>query len=147
MIRFWKSGCLFGFATCLATLAAIGCHASPPPGEDGSGVTPPAEQSRLLQARIAAKNDVAWRLLRGELSLVEAAAWFRYLNDQPPVQPCDFRQQCPGSTDGEKACRHVILWVRNLLWDEGPELAEMVAACYQDELEDLLADGPVELPW
>ena len=70
----------------------------------------PAEESEIVHERIKAKNRVVARLLAKEISLLEAAAWFRYLNDNPPERPCDFRRMMPGASDGEKACRQVVEW-------------------------------------
>src|SRR5262245_21325647 len=53
-------------------------------------VSPPDDPTRIVQARMHAKNRVVERLLVGELSLVEAAAWFRFLNDNPPDHRSDF---------------------------------------------------------
>ena len=52
-----------------------------------------------------ARNQVVDRLLEGELTLIQAAAWFRYLNENPPRLASDYRGQWPGDSDGEKLCR------------------------------------------
>jgi hypothetical protein len=65
----------------------------------------------VVRQRLMAKDKVIKRLLAGEMSLVEAAAWFGFLNETPAKYP-DLRwRSIPGSSDGEKLCRQVILWV------------------------------------
>jgi hypothetical protein len=105
---------------------------------------PAPEAGQVVQDRIKGKIKVIDRLLAGELTLLEAAAWFRHLNDNPPEAPLDYRTHWPGGSDGEKLCRQVIYWVR---MRRSPE-AEGSAERLERELEELLAAGSeVELPW
>ena len=143
---------LLAAAACLAALAAVawlagllGGGVRPGAGPHGAG-EPTPEQFRAIQARVEAKTAVIDRLLSGEVSLLEAAAWFRQLNDSPPEYPSDFRERCPGDGDGEKACRQVITWLETRArWDGGA--AALAAARYRSELYEMLARGAVELPW
>jgi len=143
---------LLGGAACLTSLAAVVSWHAGLPGEAESVsrvLSPPAAQSRLTAARIEAKDAVVDRLLGGEIGLVEAAARFRQLNDNPPECPSDFRRVFPGDSDGEKACRQVIAWVQARVRSQrGQAQAEQAEKKYQRELEALLARGcPIELPW
>jgi hypothetical protein len=112
-------------------------------------VSAPTEGSEIARRRIRAKNKVVKQLLAGEMSLAEAAAWFRFVNDNPPEFRCDFRSTMPGRCDGEKACRQVISWVEGELPNRMPlSQADLVLCRLQGELDALLARGDrVELPW
>jgi hypothetical protein len=109
----------------------------------------PPEESRLLQKRIDWKNSVADRLVDGELTLAEAAAWFRYLNENPPHFQTEYRSVWPGDSDGEKLCRQVIGWVRARLYPTRPASEiEVLTIRLEEQLCALLAQGDaVELPW
>jgi hypothetical protein len=112
-------------------------------------VMAPTEESEILSQRLRAKNRIVERLLAGELNLLEAAAWFRHLEDNPLWLRVDFRSANPGRSDGEKACRQVIRWVSKRLAGQMPtSQAELVLCQLQAELDTLLADSDtVELPW
>lgn len=109
-----------------------------------------SEESAVSVQRSIAKDQVIGRLMAGELSLVEAAAWFRYLNDNPAEHPMDYRYHETGDSDEEKLCRQVIAWVRNRLQAESASDSqiEVVVGRLERELDARLArDGRVELPW
>jgi hypothetical protein len=112
-------------------------------------VMPPPEEVRLAQARITARNEVADLLLDGELTLLEAAAFFRQINDFAPEARLPFRSIWPGASDGEKACRQVISWVHTRALDRhGLSQADVAAGWLGRELDEMLAQGDlVELPW
>jgi hypothetical protein len=108
----------------------------------------PDEKSRIMQDRMAARTKVVERLLAQEINLVEAAAWFRELNDNPPHLRCDYRSQWPGDSDGEKLCRQVINWAEiHLHGLRTPSEAQEIVSRLRDELDRLVCQGPVELPW
>jgi hypothetical protein len=109
----------------------------------------PGVASDIVTDRIRVKQKVVERLLAGELSLVEAAAWFRFVNDHPPDCRCDFRRAMPGRSDGEKACRQVLAWAELDLKAGMPESqVELVRCRLEGELASLLAEGDeIELPW
>jgi hypothetical protein len=126
--------------------AAAGPEEGDPTSWRGS---PAPAQVKVAERRAREKRQVIRELLRGELTLLEAAAWFRYLSDNPSECPCPFREQFPGRSDGEKACRHVIQWVR-ATWDcQGNKSQDAaILARFQAELDALLAKSPaIELPW
>jgi hypothetical protein len=120
--------------------------ASPPMSVVLSG---PDEKSQIVQGRLAARTKVVERLLAHQLTLIEAAAWFRELNDNPPNLRCDYRNNYPGDSDGEKLCRQVIHWAEiHLNGTRTPSEVQEVVAGLWDELDRLLCQGgPVELPW
>lgn len=109
----------------------------------------PTEQSAVIMRRVAAKNRVIDQLIAGEMTLVEAAAWFRYLNENPSRYRHDYRDW-PGDSDEEKACRQVLSWaeVRVLSQAESKSQAAAMVQRLEDELEQTLRrEGRVELPW
>jgi hypothetical protein len=59
-------------------------------------------------ARIAQKTEVADALVRGELTLAEAAAQFRDANGSDPAALAELRRMFPGAGDDELTYRQVI---------------------------------------
>ena len=112
-------------------------------------VAAPGEKAHILEERMRAKNRVVGRLIEGEMSLVEAGAWFRYVNDHPQECPSNFRREFAGRSEGEKACRQVIAWVRaRLEMKMTASQVDLVLCRLRGELDTLLAEeGTVELPW
>ena len=138
-------------------VAALSAWAIAPPGGVRFGgsrpeepfllLSGPSEQSQIVQRRVQAKNAVTDRLLEGDLTLAEAASWFRYLCDNPP-QYATNRSNWPGDSEGEKLCRHVINWVSGYLSHSRPASEiERIVSRLEEQLCALLARGDVELPW
>jgi hypothetical protein len=112
------------------------------------GIERSASNEALLR-RIAAKDQVTDRLLAGDLTLLQAAAWFRRLNDDPPHLPTDY-SKLPGESEEEKVCRQVIAWAGHRLGLQGVAASEADGTVrrLEDELDGRLRrDGRVELPW
>ena len=105
------------------------------------------EQFEELNARIAAKDRIADRLLAGEMTLAEAAAYFGRLYERAGLR-ADALREYRGSSEGEILCRQVIAWVENKVRSEqSPEEAERVVRRLEAELRRHLAEqGTVELP-
>lgn len=61
-----------------------------------------------ILARIARKTEIADALLRGELTLAEAAAQFREVNASDPIALAEFRRMHPGADDDELTYRQVV---------------------------------------
>lgn len=122
---------------------------TPSSGRASTLVSGPPEEARVVQRRIDWKNAVADRLVDGEMTLAEAAAWFGYLNDNPPQRPTDYRSIWPGDSDGEKLCRNVIAWVEARLYpSRTPSEIGQIVNRLEEQLCALLAQGgAVELPW
>jgi hypothetical protein len=118
-------------------------------GQLGWLLAAPGEEIRIADDRATRKTEVIDRLLAGELALLEAAAWFRHLNDNPPHCPCDFRRLHRGASDGEKACRQVLEWARCAAATRHTSgVAAKILARLERELEERAAtDEPIELPW
>jgi hypothetical protein len=98
--------------------------------------------------RIEVKRGIVDQMLRSELTLFEAAAWFRYLNENPADCQDDYRKAWPGRSDGEKLCRQVINWVYTELYHQiSPSRAEEERDRLEQILDKHLAEhGTVELP-
>ena len=116
----------------------------------------PSREFEVCRLRCAAKAQVVFRIVAGDLDLYEAAAQFRYLNHEPP----NCRQlgylRLPGKTDEEKLCREVILWVKAeyrqlatasevelFVADLEAKLASRLRQCDRIELAPMeVTDGP-----
>ena len=95
--------------------------------------------------RVFAKQEAVLGVLEGRLTLWQAAARFRVLDDAPPrFTPRKFPGHSP-MTPEERCCREVIAWA------EGEEArrpggGEGVAGRLAAELEEALRHGPLSLP-
>lgn len=112
-------------------------------------LAPASRSSRMALQRIENKMRIIQNLLDGELTLLEAAAWFRFLNENPPEHRVDISNFWPGASDGEKACRQVIGFARaKLVQTTSASDADATLARLEDELNQHLAGCPIiELPW
>jgi len=95
-----------------------------------------ASQQQAINGRAAGKSRVTRELLDERLSLVQAAAWFRHLDDNMPGTAPDY---LPGKTEGERYCREVILWAQAESRDWSTDRAAEVTCRLETELEDHLA--------
>jgi hypothetical protein len=94
-----------------------------------------AHQLLLSKRRNKTRRDLTLRVIAGELTLQEAAARFRKLNEEAP----DFswtalRLEFPGASDEEHCCWQVIRWVEGELVADPARLAAV--------RKRLLAHGP-----
>jgi hypothetical protein len=98
-------------------------------------------------ARLAAKERLSAAVLEGRLTLLEAAARFRALN-QTRCDPCwaSWQSPFPGRSDEEHVCREVISWVGGQARQHDPCLGAVTCARLEEELEALLRQGPLRLP-
>jgi hypothetical protein len=104
-------------------------------------------QDGVVVRRMALKDTVVRQLIAGDLTLREAAAWFKYLNERPAGCRDHFRERFPGASAEEAACRQVIAWVRADLSLSAPSRAEAVVRRLEAELlGHLECEGKVELP-
>lgn len=135
----------------LATLSLLGSclvwawrdSRQPGPQAAGAALFPPPPEVHLLAGRSAAKRRVVGRLLRGEMTLPQAAACFRRLNAEPPACPDQHFRHLPGGSDEEKLCRQVIDWAT--VSGTGREAARLRL---ERELDEHLRShhGTVDLP-
>jgi hypothetical protein len=101
---------------------------------------------RALFRRLKRKHRVTHAVLARQVTLLEAAAYFRALNYQPPDHNWDqFRTRWPGDSDDERHCHEVIHWVYLAMTDTDPCLAEAVRANLDGELSAHLRRGPLHL--
>jgi hypothetical protein len=103
-------------------------------------------QLAVLGRRLDVKERIAARVVRGEMTLLQASAWFRALNETSEY-PDDYRRVFPGASDGERLCRQVIGWARSRARIQSESLAAEVEARLEGDLRKHLAHhGTVELP-
>jgi hypothetical protein len=86
----------------------------------------------VIPQRTKAKTRVIEQLMSGRMGLFEAAAWFRWLNENPPDCQGESIEHWPGASPEEKLCRQMIAWVRN---DQRQFGADSAAAAVADRLE------------
>jgi hypothetical protein len=117
----------------------LGLESLPRPGLPPAGAArseTPAEVARHVGAvdrRIAEKDRLAAEVVGGRLTLFEAAARFRRLNDDdPPAAPLG--AYYPGDSEEERLCRQVIAYVGARLRACAPDGADGLLAPYEDEL-------------
>jgi hypothetical protein len=104
-------------------------------------------QDGIPAQRLAIKTAATHQLIAGELTLPEAAAWFRYANEQVGAGRDYFREYHPSFSAEEAACRQVIEWVRAELNHTAPGQAAVVVRRLEAELRGRLeCEGKVVLP-
>jgi hypothetical protein len=104
----------------------------------------PANEAALR--RLDAKCAVARRLIDGELTLLEAAAWYRYIDEaMPPAGDLTLPGE-EGLSEGERYCRMAIRWAGPEARQTSPSRAEAVASRLAAELEQLRRAAAIELP-
>jgi hypothetical protein len=104
------------------------------------------QKCRALSRRLKRKHRLAQAVLARQVTLLEAAAYFRALNHQRPDFHWDqFRAVTPGDSDDERHCHEVIHWVHLAIADTDPCLAEAERANLSSELSDHLRRGPLRL--
>jgi hypothetical protein len=110
-------------------------------------VEAPGRRGKVLHRRLAAKAAVVRQLLDGRLTLLEAAEWFKVLNEMPSDCPSYANAVFPTGSEGETLCRQVISWTEGQLLMQSPSQAEAVTRELKEELQAYLErDGIVRLP-
>lgn len=83
----------------------------PPIGEKAWEVVIPSPKlAEVVTRRIRAKAEVIDRMKEGDLTLFEAAGWFRHFNAEPPECSENRLHHFTGNTENERVCRQVISW-------------------------------------
>ncbi len=134
----------------LLLVASVGLTSLRQRGLDGG----PAHGSTVLCAgneaavhRLEAKSAVAQRLIDGELTLLEAAAWFRYIT-RTTASAGNF--PAPGEEDepeAERFCRQAIRWAGTTAHVDSAERSEAIVRRLEAELDECRRrDGGVQLP-
>jgi hypothetical protein len=144
------ASCLF-VGVALLLVASIGFLSLRHRGASGAAPEPASslisEGDKAGVHRLEAKSAVTHRLLEGELTLLEAAAWFRYINQTtgaPAFAPIPGEE---GESEAEQICRQVIRWADAIAQATSMDHADTVARRLETELDEhLRRDGGVELP-
>jgi hypothetical protein len=110
-------------------------------------VSQASERSEVVRRRIVAKSDVINRLIAEELTLIEAASLFHYVNARPAGMEDISWKALPGGDDGERLCRQVITWAQAALFTQlVPSEAEARIERLERELsQHVAAHGGVQL--
>jgi hypothetical protein len=103
-------------------------------------------RGQALRRRIAAKQDLLSRLLAGQLTLPQAAAAFRSLED-PSQSRVTIPPEWRGLAEGEWRCRAVIAWARERLAALPRAERDRAIRRMEEELDGLLyCHGSIALP-
>jgi hypothetical protein len=105
-----------------------------------------AEQARRVQYTLCMRLQIVAELLADRLDLFAAAAEFEELNHLQPSAEKLLIQMYPHRSPGERACRHVLLWVaaESGHMPAGRELHARLKAQLESHLRS--HDGVVLLP-
>lgn len=104
------------------------------------------EQLGQIEHRSAKRRRLVEELIDGKRGLVEVAACFDRLNADAPGADTDLAKFL-GPSRGERVCRQVIDWARNLAEARSPGFADEVTHRLEGELaRHLRGHGTVELP-
>jgi hypothetical protein len=147
--------CLAIVVACIAFLAVRAVHRPWPPEwsmarrTDNSFTdfpTPPRLERKLMlmKMRITARQTIAKALIRGELTLWEAAALFRRLDAFRDADLGPSSRHVPGNSTEERLCRQVIQYARHELEDDPQQ--DCFVSCLEYELEEQQAQGKLPLP-
>ena len=120
----------------------------------GAGDAGPGHASVLLAAgnevsvrRLQAKSAVSQKLIDGEISLWEAAAWFRDISRATATTDDAAAPEDAGKPEAERFCRQAIRWAGATAHTISAERSEEVVALLQAQLDERLRrDGEVALP-
>ena len=103
------------------------------------------ERRRTFQ-RVEKRHETVDAVIAGRMSLTEAAAIFRELNQQSPAfNEGLFRRCYPGDFDEERTCRQVIAFVRSER-EHYPGVEDEVVRYLEAELRTCLMRGKLQLP-
>jgi hypothetical protein len=105
----------------------------------------PSEEVAAVVRRLHEKQALAREVADGRLTLRDAAARYRELDEAAPgFHWEEFRRKYPGASDEERHCREVISFVRGL--PDRKDGEEAVAARLESELQGYVARGDLSLP-
>ena len=99
----------------------------------GTNQIVPPDESGL--SRLEAKKTITRRLIDGQLTLLEAAAWFRYLSKATPNGDDEASSPDRNLPEGERYCRQVIRWVGGMLAGTSPSQAAALVRRLEAELD------------
>lgn len=100
------------------------------------------DKRHLMACRQERKKEIAHDLIRGKLTLLEAAGRFREIDEQNPDFNFElFRKYNPASCDEERHCRQVISYLCTASGDSSAT-AYLIDG-YEDEVRQLFDNGAV----
>jgi hypothetical protein len=97
------------------------------------------QTAHTLNRLSAAREVVIAELLAGQLSLPEAVARFRSLNQECARSAEYTRAIFPAASDDESVCRQVLSWAAIRAWGNCPEREGELMAGLEDQARDFLA--------
>jgi hypothetical protein len=135
-------------ATVLPLVGGLIFHAHgrlnrPPIGEATSVVLEAGPMNSAIVARMTAKGQVANEVIAGRLSLLQAAAAFRNLDQRWPRVAVPSPYSPKAASEDEVYCLLVIGYVRA---EAPPERAADLVGRLRAELTAMLRDGKLHLP-
>jgi len=105
------------------------------------------EQWEQVVKRTERRRRVVAEIEAEHITLLQAAAEFRALNESLPARSSSCDSAYPGSSEGERLCRNVIRLVQIDLSERTPSLAAAKTKQLEGELQTLMKrDGIVHLP-
>jgi hypothetical protein len=105
------------------------------------------QRGRGFARRLEEKERLVQELLAGQLTLLEAAAYFRALDQAPPEFYWEaFRAAHAGDSDEERHCNEVITFVEAALGETDRGKADGICERLRAELRQHLQQGPLCLP-
>ena len=107
---------------------------------DSRGTGELTERFTIIHRRTTAKRHVVRQLLAGQLTLLEAASWFRHLNESPVEQPA-IPPHLPGNSKEEQLCEQVLCWAEAKLSQEREGDGPAVLRRLRAELKVAVARG------
>jgi hypothetical protein len=105
-------------------------------------------EQEIVFDRMRIKERVIADLLADRLTLLEAARWFKDLNESPADCQDNYRLFFPAPTAGESACRQVLAWAESALQESPRSHSDAVLNKLKQELQTHLKrhNGVVVLP-
>jgi hypothetical protein len=101
----------------------------------------------VADRRMEGKNQVTRDLIAGRITLPEAAARFKVLNETPADCPFNYENKAEGNSEGERLCRQVINWAVTEVAQTSEAQAQALSQRLEAELQvHLRRDGTVWLP-
>jgi hypothetical protein len=140
----WKIAALLCLLVPVASSAVRVAESLPSIEEAGS---PDAERRQLMDRTLAVisrrekiMQAATDRFLAGEITWLEAVALFQKADALPEEFADRFKILIPGSTEEEKACRQVIVWVDSTLMSRKHPYREMIVTELEAEVEEYLLE-------
>ena len=146
----------FFVLTCGVLVGVVQAH----PGLFGlEGASPELEQAMQFKAELDLEDEAVQRrmeskelilrdVMEGRRTLLEAAHWFKHMNEMPTKHQDRYRKSYPARSAGESACLQVLAWVKCELATMPRSQADALMQKLEKELRTHLDahDGMVVFP-